>query len=64
LDRQPAWPDIDVHALRLVAVLIKLITQHGDGDRQRADYKIKHVAASHGGFPFDEIALSAAKPKA
>ena len=34
-----------------MAVLIKLITQYGDGDRKRADDKIKHVGASHGGFP-------------
>ena len=35
-------------ALGLVAVLIELIAQHGDGNRKRADDKIKHVVASHG----------------
>ena len=64
MNRQPAWPDIDVHALRFVPVLIKLIAQHGDGDRQRADHEIKHVAASHGRFPLDAIAFLATKPKA
>jgi hypothetical protein len=45
LDREAARPDNDVHALWLVsvlievAVLIELVTQHGDGDRKRADDK-------------------------
>ena|SRR6516162_10988138 len=29
--------------------LIELVTQHGDGDRKRADDKIKHVDAGHRG---------------
>ena len=62
MNRQPAWPDIDVHALRFVPVLIKLIAQHSDGDRQRADHKIKHVVAES--RRFDGIAFFAAKPKA
>jgi hypothetical protein len=33
LDLQPARPEIDVHALGLVAVLINLIAQHSGGDR-------------------------------
>jgi hypothetical protein len=36
-------------ALGLMAVLIELIAQHGDGDRQRADDEIKHIRAGHGG---------------
>src|SRR5262249_45414454 len=34
-----------------MALLIKLIAQYGDGDRKRADHKIKHVGAGHGGVP-------------
>jgi hypothetical protein len=45
-----------VHAFGLMAVLIELIAEYGDGDRKRADHKIKHVGAGHGGFPFDAIA--------
>ena len=40
-----------MHAFGLMAVLIKLITQYGDGDRKRADDKIKHIGANHGGVP-------------
>ena len=49
LNRQAARSQLDVHAFRLMAVLIELIAQHGDGDRKRADHKIKHVGAGHGG---------------
>ena len=51
LNREAARAELDVHAFGLMAVLIKLITQYGDGDRKRADDKIKHVGASHGGVP-------------
>jgi hypothetical protein len=42
---QAAGPEIDVHPLGLLAVLIKLVAQHGDDDHQRADDKIEHVVA-------------------
>ena len=51
LNREAARAELDVHAFGLMAVLIKLITQYGYGDRKRADDKIKHVGASHGGVP-------------
>jgi hypothetical protein len=51
LNREAARAEFDVHAFGLMAVLIKLVTQYGDGDRKRADDKIKHVGASHGRFP-------------
>jgi hypothetical protein len=56
LNGQAARPQLDVHAFGLMAVLIELIAEYGDGDRKRADHKIKHVGAGHGGFPFDAIA--------
>ena len=66
LNREAARAELDVHAFGLMAVLIKLITQYGDGDRKRADDKIKHVGASHGGVPrrnrFSLIAKVAAAP--
>jgi hypothetical protein len=40
-----------------MAVLIDLIAQYGGDDRQGTDHKIKHVIASHGGFPLDAIAF-------
>src|SRR5579863_4351559 len=51
LDRQPAGADIDMEPLRLVAIPIELIAHDGDGDRQRADDQIEHVAAVHGAAP-------------
>jgi len=51
LNRQAARAQLDVNAFGLMAILIELIAQHGDGDRKRADHKIKHVGAGHGGFP-------------
>lgn len=47
LDRQAAGAEIDMHALRLVTVLVKLVAEHGDGYRKRADDKIKRVGAGH-----------------
>lgn len=47
LDRQPARPDIDVKPFGLMAVLIKLITHDGDGDRKRADEEVEDVIAGH-----------------
>ena len=37
LNGQPARSDFDVEAFGLVAILIKLVAHHGDGDHQRAD---------------------------
>ena len=37
LNREAARAELDVHAFGLMAVLIKLITLYGDGDRKRAD---------------------------
>jgi hypothetical protein len=51
LDRQATRADVDMDALGLVAVLIELIAQHGDGNRKCADDKIEYVAAGHGGLP-------------
>jgi hypothetical protein len=50
-DLQAARPEIDMHALGLMAVLIDLIAEHGDGDRQCADHDIKHIRTGHNGFP-------------
>jgi hypothetical protein len=41
-----------------MAVLVDLIAQHGDGDRQRADDEIEHIRTGHGGTPSDAIAYS------
>jgi len=51
LNREAARAELDVHAFGLMAVLIELIAQYGDGDRKRADHKVKHVGAGDGGFP-------------
>ena len=48
-------------ALGLMAVLIELIAQHGNGDRQRADHGIKHIRAGHGGFLSGAIACQRVK---
>jgi hypothetical protein len=48
LDRQPAGADIDVQAFWLVSILIKLVAQDRDRDRQSADNQKEHVAARHG----------------
>jgi len=58
LNREAARAEFDVHAFGLMAVLIKLVTQYGDGDRKRADDKIKHVGASHGQISLDAIVFS------
>ena len=47
LDRQAAGADIDVQALGLVTILIKLVANHGDHDHQRADNQIKQIVACH-----------------
>jgi hypothetical protein len=44
-----------MNAFGLMAVAIKLVAQHGDGDRKRADHKIKHVGAGHGRVSLDAI---------
>jgi hypothetical protein len=58
LDRQAARPEFDVHAFRLMAVAIELIAHNGDGDRKRANDKVKHVGAVHDRISLDTIAFS------
>ena len=48
LDRQAVGADIDTHTLGLLAILIELITHHGDNDHQRADDEVDDIAATHG----------------
>ena len=44
LNRNPARPDVDLRALRLLAVLIELIAEHRDHDDERADDEKDNVA--------------------
>ena len=44
LNRYPARPDVDLRALRFLAVLIELIGEHRDHDDERADDEEEHVA--------------------
>jgi hypothetical protein len=48
LDRHPIGTDENLHALRLLSVLIKLIAEQAGDDDERADEKIDDVAAIHG----------------
>jgi len=48
LDRQAVWTDVNPHALRLLAVLMKLVTHHRDDDHEQADDEVESVAATHG----------------
>ncbi len=48
MDGQPARADIDVQALWLVSILIKLVAQDRDRDHQSADKQKEDVAAGHG----------------
>ena len=45
LDRNPARADVDLHSLRLLAVLVELITKHRNDHDQRADEHVEHVPA-------------------
>jgi hypothetical protein len=47
-----------VDALWLLAILIELVTQHGDSDRKRAENEIKYVIAGHGRISLDTIAFA------
>ena len=48
MNRKAVWTEVDMHALRLMAVLVELIAQHDHRDRKRADDEIKNVGASQG----------------
>jgi len=52
LNRKAVGAEIDMHALRLMAILIKLIAQHRDRDHKRADDEIEDIGAVHGGLSF------------
>jgi hypothetical protein len=48
IDRQAVGANINMQALRLLAILIELITHHRDDDDERADDEVHNVAATHG----------------
>src|ERR1700704_5448146 len=49
LDRQAFLAEIDLQALRLFAVLIQIVAQHGGDDHERPDDEIEDIVAAHGG---------------
>lgn len=44
IDLDAAGAEIDMDALRLLAVLVEIIAQHGGDHGERADQEIEHVA--------------------
>jgi hypothetical protein len=45
LDRNSARADVDLHSLRLLAILVELITKHRNDNDKRADEHVEHVPA-------------------
>jgi hypothetical protein len=47
IDRETFWANVDVQALRPLAILIELITHHDHNDDESADDEVNSVAATH-----------------
>jgi hypothetical protein len=47
IDGQAVWPNVNIQT-RFLAILIELITHHGDDDDERADDEVDNVTSAHG----------------
>ena len=47
IDRQAVGANLNIQA-RFLAILIELITHHGDDDDKRADDEVDNVTSAHG----------------